>query len=258
MFFTLCGRWGIDPLDHSGNTHTWRTGNSAIDCLAVARCLGTHWTTKVHWMEGVSDHALLTASKSRTAGNRKTCTPGALKQLPGQAWQDLRRAYQGLERLLDVPESPPLPEWRAPVTRPAHTDLGHGRPAWGAMGEAPAPLPEPPPDTDPIPPCPLVAAYGRGFLESVLNTLWERWRKSGPAAQSLETKLRSAHSRGGAHRPSPALQAWPREHGWLSEDQGGAAIIGAGDISTWYVAYRTQEAARRRAQLPRRLLGPDG
>ena len=86
LFFTLCGKWGINPLDHGGNTHVWRTGDSAIDCLAVARELGSNWTTRIHWMDDTSDHAMLTATNIATAGRRTTCTPGALKQLPAQAW----------------------------------------------------------------------------------------------------------------------------------------------------------------------------
>ena len=92
------------------------------------------------------------------------------------------------------------------------------------------------------------------MLGSGLTNWWDRWRKRGSTAFSLETELRNAHAKGGLHRHSPALQAWMQGHGWMPDGHGGSASLDAESVTTWYVAYRIQEAARRRTQRRERLM----
>ena len=82
-----------------------------------------------HWYIGSSDHVMLTAGQARTNGRPKTCTPAALKQLPGLAWLDLRRAYRGLEVRLAIPDNPPIPTWRPTTERTAMEELDPGQSA---------------------------------------------------------------------------------------------------------------------------------
>eukprot|EP00974_Lingulodinium_polyedra_P056955 5478417-Lingulodinium_polyedra.AAC.1 len=62
------------------------------------------WALRLVWYERLSDHAVLVARQARGRGlARQPCTPAALRTLPAQAWNDLRRTFTTLETVLQIP-----------------------------------------------------------------------------------------------------------------------------------------------------------
>eukprot|EP00975_Prorocentrum_lima_P029420 6179240-Prorocentrum_lima.AAC.1 len=88
-YMQVLRHWRSIPIDQEAYTHESHHGQTRIDWVACPEIHGHLATTQTQWTS-LSDHAIVTARACKNGGTAKHCRPFLLKQLPTEAWRDLR------------------------------------------------------------------------------------------------------------------------------------------------------------------------
>jgi len=242
----LMRAWDLQPLHEPVPTRRGAGGEARLDYLLGTTGCGNDWRVSAEWHSSLSDHAVLTGSRpSDRGGQGRTCTPEALRTLPAEAWQDLRRLVAGIEARLDVPPGPqeqhhPTASCHSPTERDAAADaFGLMDDAW--QGQAPpAPQWHGREKDNPIPRCPLVQCWGAGMFESAFAA-W--WRNATPGRSEIADELARIGRSGAPVIPSERLRDCLQHVGCEEDDVDPAAAQRW--LGTWRQLQRHRAPDRR-------------
>ena len=266
-YLAACGATRVPGVGPTRNG----ASRTSLDIVAAPSTSAWTWRPSSRWLPGLSDHACITAVQSVSppvAGRR--CTPAAMARLPQDAMRDLRGRFLTLERtfgiqphhdhVLPFPAGAPQPprDGGLPGDHPAQDVAGHtdGDPPdeddlhSAESHGAPSPDPGRNARDDHIPHIPALARRGRAFLDAMIRSWWETWRRRRSPDCDIGAELVSiAHGHPG-HCLSSALLRW------LAAIEQTDRELSPERAARLLTVWRHTEAARRAQTTPARLRGP--
>ena len=211
----LFRRWRIQAIPGPPITRrATRRGERAadLDHVAVSEAAAWRFAARALWHGPLSDHAMvrMAATDATTAAGPPRCTPSAIAALPPAALRDLRLRFAYLEREFGCAEALPGPAGGAAPQGPGPAGcLAPNDPLWAILG---LPVGDDGP-ADPSAPAalalrPLLAYWGRTYLEAVVHSWWRTWRRRAPRRDPVLAELARVAAAPEPCEPNPALALW--------------------------------------------------